>query len=185
MMDMTHAAIYARVSSEQQAEANTIASQVAALQARVAADGLPLPLDHHFLDEGYSGATLIRPALERLRDAAALGQITRLYVHSPDRLARKYAYQVLLVEELGRYGVEVVFLNRELGRSPEDDLLLQVQGMMAEYERAKILERHRRGKLHAARSGSVNILSGAPYGYRYVDKHAGGGHARYDFVPEE
>jgi site-specific DNA recombinase len=138
-----------------------------------------------FLDDGYSGATLVRPALERLRDAAAAGVLDRLYVHSPDRLARKYAYQVLLVEEFGRCGVEVVFLNRELGRSPEDDLLLQVQGMMAEYERAKILERHRRGKLHAARVGSVNVLSGAPYGYRYVTKHEGGGQARYDLIPDE
>jgi site-specific DNA recombinase len=131
-----------------------------------------------FLDDGYSGATLVRPALERLRDAAVAGVLDRLYVHAPDRLARKYAYQVLLVEEFGRCGVEVVFLNRELGRSPEDDLLLQVQGMMAEYERAKIIERHRRGKLHAARLGSVNVLSGAPYGYRYVTKHDGGGQAR-------
>jgi site-specific DNA recombinase len=89
------------------------------------------------------------------------------------------------VEELRRLGVEVVFLNRELGRSPEDDLLLQVQGMMAEYERAKIIERHRRGKLHAARTGSVNVLSGAPYGYRYITKHDGGGQARYDVLPEE
>jgi len=178
-------ALYARVSSEQQAEAHTIASQVAALRERVTTDGLVVPASMEFLDDGYSGATLVRPALERLRDAAAAGGIDRLYVHSPDRLARKYAYQVLLVEELGRYGVEVVFLNRELGRSPEDDLLLQVQGMMAEYERAKILERHRRGKLHAARSGAVNVLSGAPYGYRYVTKHDGGGQARYDVLPEE
>jgi site-specific DNA recombinase len=178
-------ALYARVSSEQQAEAHTIASQVAALRERVTTDGLVIPASMEFLDDGYSGATLVRPALERLRDAAAAGSIDRLYVHSPDRLARKYAYQVLLVEELGRDGVEVVFLNRELGRSPEDDLLLQVQGMMAEYERAKILERHRRGKLHAAREGSVNVLSGAPYGYRYVTKHDGGGHARYDLIPDE
>ena len=178
-------ALYARVSSEQQAEAHTIASQVAALRERVTTDGLVVPASMEFLDDGYSGATLVRPALERLRDAAAAGGIDRLYVHSPDRLARKYAYQVLLVEELGRYGVAVVFLNRELGRSPEDDLLLQVQGMRAEYERAKILERHRRGKLHAARSGAVNVLSGAPYGYRYVNKHDGGGQARYDILPEE
>ena len=178
-------AIYARVSSEHQADAQTIASQVAALHARVTADGLVVPAALQFLDDGYSGATLVRPALERLRDAAVAGAIDRLYVHSPDRLARKYAYQVLLVEELRRLGVEVIFLNRELGRSPEDDLLLQVQGMMAEYERAKIIERHRRGKLHAARVGSVNVLSGAPYGYRYVNKHDGGGHARYDLIPEE
>src|SRR5215212_2637958 len=184
MIDMTHAAIYARVSSEQQAEANTIASQVAALQTRVATDGLPLLEDHYFLDEGYSGATLIRPALERLRDAAALGQITRLYVHSPDRLARKYAYQVLLVDELQRAGVEVIFLNRELGRSPEDDLLLQVQGMVAEYERAKIIERSRRGKRHGAQTGVVSVLSGAPYGYRYVGKRDGGV-ARYEILEDE
>jgi site-specific DNA recombinase len=84
------------------------------------------------------------------------------------------------VDEFQRMGVEGVFLNRELGRSPEDDLLLQVQGMMAEYERAKIVERHRRGNLHAARAGVVNVLSGAPYGYRYIDKHSGGGQARYE-----
>jgi len=173
-MTMTHAAIYALVSSTQQADSHTIASQVAALQTRVAADGLPLTPDQHFLDEGYSGATLIRPALERLRDAAALGSVTRLYVHSPDRLARKYAYQVLLIDEFQRTGVEVVFLNRELGRSPEDDLLLQVQGMVAEYERAKILERSRGGKRHAAQTGEVSVLSTAPYGYHYVRKQEGG-----------
>jgi len=184
-MHPIQAAIYARVSSEHQADAQTIASQVAALQDRVTTDGLVVPEALQFLDDGYSGATLVRPALERLRDAAAAEGIDRLYVHSPDRLARKYAYQVVLVEELRRLGVEIVFLNRELGRSPEDDLLLQVQGMMAEYERAKIIERHRRGKLHAARSGAVNVLSSAPYGYRYVKKHEGGGQARYEVLPEE
>lgn len=184
-MTATQVAIYARVSSDQQAVAQTVASQVAALRERVASDGLVVPEAMQFLDEGYSGATLIRPALERLRDVVAAGAVDRLYVHSPDRLARKYAYQVLLVDEFRRAGVEVMFLNRALGQSPEDDLLLQVQGMIAEYERAKIIERHRRGKRHAARTGAVNVLSGAPYGYRYVSKYAGGGQARYDIVPEE
>jgi site-specific DNA recombinase len=184
-MGTLQAAIYARVSSERQAEAQTVASQVAALRERVAADGLTLPEAMQFIDEGYSGATLVRPALERLRDCIAAGAVDRLYVHSPDRLARKYAYQVLLVDEFQRASVEVMFLNRELGRSPEDDLLLQVQGMMAEYERAKIVERHRRGKLHAARAGAVNVLGGAPYGYRYISKHEGGGQARYEMLPEE
>ena len=178
-------AIYARVSSAQQAEAHTVASQVAALRERVAADDLPLPEALQFIDEGYSGATLVRPALERLRDLAAAGALDRLYVHSPDRLARKYAYQVLLVDEFQHAGVEVIFLNRELGQSPEDDLLLQVQGMMAEYERAKIIERHRRGKLHAAQAGTVNVLSGAPYGYHYISKYEGHGQARYEAVPDE
>jgi site-specific DNA recombinase len=131
-------AIYARVSSDQQTDAHTIASQLSALRTRVAADGFTLPDEMQFMDEGYSGATLVRPGLERLRDLVAAGGVERLYVHSPDRLARKYAYQVLLMDEFQRTGVEVLFLNRELGRSPEDELLLQVQGMVAEYERAKI-----------------------------------------------
>src|SRR5215469_2964761 len=184
-MNPTQVALYARVSSEQQAEAHTVASQVAALRERVAADGLTVSEAMQFLEEGYSGATLVRPALERLRDVIAGGSVDRLYIHSPDRLARKYAYQVLLVDEFRRAGVEVIFLNRALGHSPEDDLLLQVQGMIAEYERAKIIERHRRGKRHAAHAGAVNVLSGAPYGYRYVPKYEGGGQARSEILPDE
>src|SRR5437879_4931359 len=121
------------------------------------------------VDEGYSGSTLVRPALERLRDVAAAGGIDRLYVHCPDRFARNYASQVLLVEELTQRGVEVIFLNRPLGQTPEDQLLLQVQGVIAEYERAKFLERSRRGKRHAAQEGRVGILCHAPYGYRYIN----------------
>src|SRR5215208_4427720 len=167
-MPALRVAFYARVSSDQQTEQGTIASQVAALEARILQDGLPLEPDHRFIDEGHSGATLIRPALEHLRDAVATGTVDRVYVHSPDRLARRYVYQVLLIDEFRRLGVEIVFLNRAIGLSPEDDLLLQVQGMVAEYERAKILERSRRGKRHAARQGTVSVLSGAPYGYRWV-----------------
>jgi site-specific DNA recombinase len=178
-------AIYARVSSEQQTSDNTIASQIEALETRLAQDGLTLTPDERFTDEGYSGATLVRPALERLRDAVAAGRIDRVYVHSPDRLARRYAYQVLLIEEIRRAGVEIVFLNRPIGLSPEDDLLLQVQGMVAEYERAKILERSRRGKRHAAHQGAVSVLSGAPYGYRYIGKRDGGGVARYEILEDE
>ena len=188
MTDRTHSrrvAIYARVSSEQQAQEQTIASQVAALRERVSADGCSLDEELCFIDDGISGTTLQRPALERLRDQAYAGAFQKLYVHSPDRLARRYAYQVLLVEELRRHAVEIVFLNRAIGVSPEEDLLLQMQGMFAEYERAKILERSRRGKRHAAQRGLVNVLSGAPYGYRYITKHAGGGSAAYEIVPEQ
>jgi DNA invertase Pin-like site-specific DNA recombinase len=184
-MNSMQAALNARVSSAHQAEAHTVASQVVALRERIAADGLPLPEALQCIDEGSRGATLVRPALERLRDVAAAGAVDRLYVHSPDRLARTYAYQVLLVDECQRAGVEVIFLNRELGRSPEDDLLLHVQGMMAEYERAKLIERHRRGKRHAARAGAVNVLSGAPYGYRSVPKSEGHGQAHYEMIPDE
>jgi site-specific DNA recombinase len=184
-MNLIQVALSARVSSEQQAEAQTMASQVVALRARIAADGLTVSEAMQCLDAGYRGATLVRPALERLRDVIAAGSVDRLYLHSPDRLARKYASQVLLVDEFRRAGVEVIFLNRALGHRPADDLLLPVQGMMAEYERAKSLERHRRGKRHAAHVGAVNVLSGAPYGYRYVPKDEGGGQARSEILSDE
>jgi site-specific DNA recombinase len=179
------AALYARVSSDQQVAERTIGSQLAALRTRIAADGLAVLPAYEFLDEGYSGATLLRPGLERLRDVAASGSLDRLYVHAPDRLARKYAYQVLLLEELARVGVEVIFVTRELGRSPEDDLLLQVQGMIAEYERARITERCRRGKRHQASQGAISVLGAAPYGYRYIPKAEGGGAARYEIVLDQ
>src|SRR3954447_1617407 len=184
-MQPSHTAIYARVSSDQQTADKTIASQLAALEARLAREGLRVAPEHRFVDEGYSGATLVRPALERLRDAAAAGALDRVYVHSPDRLGRRYAYQVLLVEEFRRAGVEVVFLNRPIGGTAEDDLLLQVQGVIAEYERARILERSRRGRRYSALSGAVSALCSAPYGYRYVGRHAGGGSARVEVVEDE
>lgn len=184
-MKPTQVALYARVSSDQQNEARTIESQIADLRTRIAAPGVALPAELEFVDNGYSGATLIRPALERLRDVAAAGGIDQLYVHCPDRLARNYAHQVLLLEEFLRAGVQVIFLNREVGQTPEDQLLLQVQGMIAEYERAKILERSRRGKRHGAQVGKVSVLSGAPYGYRYVSKQEGAGEAHFEVVWEE
>lgn len=178
-------ALYARVSSEQQAHAQTIASQVAALKERIAHDGLTLDQELCFIDEGYSGASLIRPALERLRDMATLGAIDTLYVLCPDRFARNYAYQVLVLDELHRCGIEVVFLNHEITDNPESQLLLQMQGVIAEYERGKIMERCRRGKRHAARQGAVNVLSGAPYGYRYITALEGEGQAQYEVVLEQ
>src|SRR5262252_5003516 len=164
------AAIYARVSSDRQKENHTIASQLAALTAYAEAQGYKVPAEWRFQDEGYSGATLLRPGLEAVRDLAAAGQLQAVLVYSPDRLSRKYAYQVLLAEELSRCGVELVFLQAPSGTTPEDQLLAQFQGMIAEYERAQIAERSRRGKRHRARQGSINVLSGAPYGYRYVRK---------------
>jgi site-specific DNA recombinase len=176
---------YARVSGERQVKEDTIASQIEAVMKRVADDALECDPELRFVDDGVSGSILVRPGLERLRDQAAAGAIDRLYVLDPDRFSRKYAYQVLLLEELDHCGVEVVFLRNPPGQGPEQALLLQVQGMIAEYERAKIIERCRRGKQHAARRGSVNVLGGAPYGYRYVSKHEGGGEARYQVLAEE
>src|SRR5271169_5460361 len=164
------AAIYARVSSDRQKENHPITSQVAALRDYAQAHEYKVPAEGCFQDEGYRGATLLRPGLEALPDLAAAGHIEAVLIYSPDRLSRKYAYQVLLAEELNRGGVELVFLNSPSGATPEDQLLLQFQGMIAEYERAQIAERSRRGKRHRARQGSINVLSGAPYGYRYVRK---------------
>jgi site-specific DNA recombinase len=167
---MKMAAIYARVSSEQQREENTIASQTASLIEFAKSHDLEVPKEWVFEDEGYSGATLERPGLERVRDLAAEGQIQVALAYSPDRLSRKYAYQILLIEEFARHGVETVFVKSPQGDSAEDQLLVQFQGMIAEYERAQILERSRRGKRHRAQAGEVSVMSGAPYGYRYIRK---------------
>ena len=181
---MTSAAIYARVSSARQKKDQTIGSQTAALRAHAADNRLEVPAGWVFEDEGHSGATLVRPALERLRDLAARGCVDVVLCYSPDRLARKFAYQALLVEELARCGARVEFVNGPRGDSPEDQLLIQFQGIFAEYEKAQLMERYRRGKAYRARSGSVNVLGGAPFGYRYVRKTPEAG-ARYEVIEHE
>jgi site-specific DNA recombinase len=181
---MTSAAIYARVSSARQKKDETIGSQTAALRAHAEQQALDVPEEWVFEDEGHSGATLIRPALERLRDLIAGVGIDVVLCYSPDRLARKFAYQALLIEEFARAGTRVEFVKGPRGDSPEDQLMVQFQGMFAEYEKAQILERYRRGKAHRAKTGSVNVLGGAPFGYRYVRKteHTG---AAYEIVDHE
>ena len=160
------AAIYARVSTERQEQQQTIGSQVAALRDWAAARGHVLAEAHVFRDEGYSGSRLDRPALDALRDAVRDAAVDVVAVFNPDRLARKYAYQVLLLEEFRRAGCEVAFLHRPISDDPNDQLLLQIQGAVAEYERAVLAERFRRGKLQRARDGGI-VGSKAPYGYRY------------------
>ncbi len=181
---MSNAAIYARVSSARQKEQETIRSQTVALHTHAEQLGLDVPEQWVFEDDGHSGASLVRPALERLRDLVCQVPVDVLLVYSPDRLARKYAYQALLIEEFAKAGTTVMFVKGPRSDSPEDALLVQFQGMIAEYERAQILERTRRGKAHRAKSGTINVLSGAPFGYRYVRKseHA---EARYEIVAHE
>lgn len=181
---MTMAAIYARVSSQRQKEEQTIGSQTAAIRAFAEQQGHDVCDEWTVEDEGFSGATLVRPGLDRLRDLVAQVPVEVVLCYAPDRLARRYAYQALLIEEFARAGTEVIFVKAPTGDTPEDQLLVQFQGMIAEYERAQIVERTRRGKLHRARAGSVNVLSGAPFGYRYVRKsdHAD---ARYEIIEHE
>ena len=166
------AAIYARVSSERQRQDQTIASQTVGLRELAAQRGLLIPEDLAFEDEGSSGATLQRPALGRAPATARRRERSSFCSAThPTGSRARYAYQVLLLEEFARVGVEVCFAKEpERGVTPEDELLRQFQGMIAEYERAQIRERSRRGKAHRARSGSQAVMSGAPYGYRYVRK---------------
>ncbi|HET7522825.1 MAG TPA: recombinase family protein, partial [Acidimicrobiales bacterium] len=139
------AAVYARVSTERQGRDQTIDSQLDALRAWAAGHGYELKREHIYIDEGYSGSRLDRPALDRLRDAARGGEFDAVGVYSPDRLARRYAYQVLLLEEFRRAGCDVEFVHRPISDDPHDQLLLQIQGAVAEYERALLGERFRRG----------------------------------------
>ncbi len=177
-------AIYARVSSDQQAQHDTIASQLAAVQAFASARGVSIAPALIFADNGISRTTLARPKLDALRDKAAAAEIEQILILNPDRLARKYIPQLRLVEECKKLGGPLPFVNRQSATAPEDQLLLQMQGVIAEYEREKIVERHRRGKLHKAHQGKVCVLSGAPYGYVYIsapDTEA----ARYDIQERE
>lgn len=164
--------IYARVSSDAQEARGTIGSQLEVLRARVGAEGHELVGE--FCDDGYSGARLDRPGLDALRDQAEAGAFDAVWCLSPDRLARAYAYQVLVLDELEAFGVRVLFADAPaLDDDPQARLLTQVQGVIAEYERAKISERNRRGRLFRARAGEV-VTWKAPYGYRRVPRDASG-----------
>src|SRR5215208_2801935 len=166
------AAVYARVSTERQERQQTIDSQLAALSSWATEAGHTLDARHIFRDEGYSGARLDRPGLDALRDAVRDSEVDIVAVLSPDRLARKYAYQALVLEEFRRAGCEVAFLNHRISDDPGDQLLLQIQGAVAEYERALLGERFRRGKLQKARAGQF-IGVHAPYGYRRLPRRDG------------
>ena len=161
-------AAYARVSSDKQEKEQTIDSQVDALRRAAEERGWHLLPDLICTDDGRSGATLARPGLDRLRDLIAEGTCAAVLVCSPDRLARNYAYQVLVIDEFRRAGCEAVFLNHAFGASPEQQMLLQMQGVFAEYERALITERTRRGRLFWARQGRVNWGGTPTYGYRLL-----------------
>jgi len=163
--------IYARVSTEAQEARGTIGSQLEALRARVVAEGDELVAE--FVDDGCSGSRLDRPGLDALRDAAEAGSVEAVWCLSPDRLARAYAYQVLILDELARHQVPVRFTDAPPLDDPQARLLVQVQGVIAEYEKAKFAERERRGKLFRARAGEV-LSRKVPYGYRRVPRSADG-----------
>src|SRR2546425_4142739 len=145
--------LYARVSTEKQELQQTIQSQTAALEDYAKQQGQEIV--DRYIDDGWTGSVLARPALDRLRDDAARRLFDGVLIHSPDRLARTYVHQEVLIEELKKAGSQIIFLNRPLADTPEDRMLQGMQGLFAEYEKAKIAERFRRGKLHKARSGRI------------------------------
>src|SRR5689334_10472496 len=159
-------AVYVRVSTQRQAQAQTIEQQLDRLRAHLRDQGAELASEEVFRDDGYSGATLNRPGLDRLRDAVRAGEVDRLLVTDPDRLARSYVQLMVLLEELERAGCEVAFLDRPMGRDPQDQLLLQIRGAVAEYERTLIAERMRRGRQAKLRAGCLLPWTRPPYGYR-------------------
>jgi site-specific DNA recombinase len=182
---MISAAIYARVSSARQKKDQTIGSQTAALREHATQNQLEVPPEWVFEDEGHSGATLVRPGLEALRDLAAQGCLDVVLVYSPDRLARKFAYQALLIEEFARTGVRVEFINNGArGDTPEDQLLVQFQGMFAEYEKAQLMERYPGAARSTVPAPGRSTCSRVPHGYRYLRKsdHAGGA---YEILEDE
>ena len=178
------AGLYARVSTERQADRGTIGSQLALLREHIAAAGDELVGE--YVDDGHSGARLDRPGLDALRDAAEAGLVERVWCLSPDRLARAYAYQVLVLDELDRFGVTVAFTDSPglAADDPQATLLTQVQGVIAEYEKAKIAERYRRGKLFRARAGEI-VTCKASYGYRRIPRSTATGQAHHEVYEPE
>ena len=184
-LNRQRAVIYARVSSSKQSEEKTIDSQIEVLIDYAEKHGFIVPDGWIFKDDGVSGSTIQRPALDNLRDLISSGSPDILLIYHPDRLARKYVYQALLLEEFSKYGIEVIFYKNKKAETPEEHLLEQFQGVFAEYERAQITERCRRGKLHKAKQGSVTVITNAPFGYRYIKADNKGASAHYELDQQE
>ena len=159
-------ALYARVSTQRQAQADGVTQQLDRLQAHALAQGWTVAAEDIFRDDGYSGASLKRPGLERLRDRASLRALDQVLITAPDRLARHYVHQVLLLEEITATGCQVEFLDRPMSQDPHDQLLLQIRGAVAEYERSLIAERMRRGRLRKLQAGLLLPWTRPPYGFR-------------------
>jgi site-specific DNA recombinase len=160
-------ALYARVSSETQAKEGTIDSQIEALREYAKVNHLKIIQE--CIDDGYSGTTLVRPGLDQVRDLAQSGSIDGILILSVDRLSRKQTHQIVLIEEFKKQNIQLILTDQNFGDSPEDTFMLQIQGALAEYERTKILDRMRRGTIHAIKKGQVQGGS-APFGYRFIPK---------------
>src|SRR3712207_2504272 len=175
--------IYARVSTQRQAQADGLAQQWERLQAHAGQQGWTGAAENIFRDDGYSGGSLKRPGLERLRDRMALRELDCILITAPDRLARNYVHQVLLLEEITATGCQVQFLDRPMSQDPHDQLLLQIRGAVAEYERSLIAERMRRGRLRKLQAGILLPWTRPPYGYRRSEERRVGKECRSRWSP--
>lgn len=159
-------AFYIRVSTPYQQQTHTIEQQLTRLH--VALTDHPdwqIQEAHIYRDDGYSGATLNRPALDRLRDHAQQAAFERVLVTAPDRLARNYVHQMLLIDEFTQLGCPIEFIDRPMSDDPHDQLVLQIRGAVAEYERTLIRDRMRRGRLAKLQAGQRIPWTRPPYGY--------------------
>lgn len=163
------AGLYARVSTGRQENEATIESQLDEIKTQIVNDGNVLPVENIFTDDGWNGEMLQRPGLDAMRDAAMAGAFQILYVYDRGRLSRVFAYQEVVIEEIVEKGIQFVTLHDVKAETPEEKVLQAMQGVFHEYERVKIVERMRRGKLFKARSG-ILINGSALYGYNYVKK---------------
>ena len=153
-------AIYVRVSTDRQMLAQTIDQQIERLRVHLQSQGQELLAEYIFRDDGYSGATLNRPGLDRLRDRVREATIEHIWITSPDRLARNYVHQMVLLEEFEHYGCQVTFLDQPMSQDPHEHFLLQIRGAVAEYERTLIADRMRRGRQMKLRAGVPGVIGG-------------------------
>src|ERR671916_322292 len=162
----TRAILYARVSTDEQARSGySLAQQLEALREYGAREGYEIM--EEIEDKGYSGANLARPGLDRVRDLVAAGGVDVVLAQDRDRLARKVVHNGLLEEELSKHACKTKALNDYGDDSAEGALMRGIQTQFAEYERAKIAERTRRGKERKAREGKILRGPKPPYGFRY------------------
>jgi site-specific DNA recombinase len=167
---MTKAALYARVSTDAQKQEGTIKSQVLELKRQIAAAGHVLVKE--YIDDGLSGTQLDRPGLDQMRKDIKTGVFEAIYFLDTDRIARDVAYQSIILSELLKYGKQIIIKGKDYVNNPENKFAVTVLGAVAELERAKIIERTSRGRLHRLRLGEMSSNGHRIYGYEYVKKTA-------------
>jgi site-specific DNA recombinase len=159
------AAVYARVSTEEQKEGQTIDSQIAELEEFANANGWTIA--DAYKDEGWSGSIMARPALDRLRDDARLGRFDAVLINDVDRLARDVAHLGVIKRDLERQNLWVIFRKFPSEAGPMANLMVSILGSFAEFERELICDRTRRGRRHKVERRREYLGSNTAYGYQY------------------